>query len=547
MSFNLAGFLGLRSNANINTYGNGDATVSTGSLNINSSSLSAKLLALLPGQMVQGEVVSAQGNQIQLLLGNEMLLNAMLENQVGIQPGQLMSFQVKSNSGSLISLIPLSVNLTTDENVMKALNEASLPVTDKTVEMVNTLMKEGMPIDKETLLNVNKQLLAFPDVDVETIVQMERLKIPITSENIAQFEAYKNCNHKISDGIADLQNQLNALVNTGGKTEGTAVESPQEFLNQLLKFYGEGAEEINFGQSIKSNVGNIGEGMEQADVLTENASAGVTDGKETLNDSEKQALISFFKELGVSQKTLSLFENGQLNTKQLAALLQTENLNGEQLTKLFSSKEFSKLLQNELAEQLLLKPEQITKEQMDEYYTNLKNQTEKLLHILENTGRADTPAAKSLHNLNQNVDFLNQMNQMFTYVQLPLKMAKNTAHGDLYVYTNKKNLMKKDGNVSALLHLDMPHLGMVDVYVAMQAERVSTKFYLQDESMLDFLEGHMNLLTERLEKKGYQANVQMVLKEKEETETAIMQEILKQEKNIPEMKKIATRSFDVRA
>ena len=107
--------------------------------------------------------------------------------------------------------------------------------------------------------------------------------------------------------------------------------------------------------------------------------------------------------------------------------------------------------------------------------------------------------------------------------------------------------MKKDGNVSALLHLDMPHLGMVDVHVAMQAQRVSTKFYLQDESMMDFMEEHMDLLTARLEKRGYQANVQMVVKEKDENETTIMHEILKQDKNIPEISKIATRSFDVRA
>lgn len=543
MAFDLSGFLGLRSSANINNYGSGDATVSSGNLNINSSSLSAKLLALLPGQMVQGEVVSTQGNQIQLMLGNEMLLNATLESQVGINVGQLMSFQVKSNTGSLISLIPLSVNLTTDENVMKALNEASLPVTDKTVEMVNTLMKEGMPIDKETLLNINKEMMAFPDTDVETIVQMERLKIPVTSENIVQFEAYKNYNHKIADGITDLWNQLDTLIHAGVNPEGTAVENPQEFLSQLLKLYGEGAEEITLTEN---GTKPVPEGKAVLETV-ENTVTNAADIKEILTVSEKQTLLSELKEMGISQKTLSLFENGQINTKQLAALLQSEDLSGEQLSKLFESKEFGKLLQNELANQMLLKPEQIKKEDIEEYYTNLKNQTEKLLQLLENTGRADTPAAKSLQSLNKNVDFLNQMNQMFTYVQLPLKMGEDAAHGDLYVYTNKKNLMKKDGNVSALLHLDMPNLGMVDVYVAMQSERVSTKFYLQDEAMLDFLEEHMDILTERLQKKGYQASAQVVLKEQGETENTIMQEILKQDKNIPEMSRIATRSFDVRA
>ena len=43
--------------------------------------------------------------------------------------------------------------------------------------------------------------------------------------------------------------------------------------------------------------------------------------------------------------------------------------------------------------------------------------------------------------------------------------------------------MNKDGNVSALLHLDMENLGPMDVYVAMQNNRVNTHFYMQDDDM----------------------------------------------------------------
>ena len=50
--------------------------------------------------------------------------------------------------------------------------------------------------------------------------------------------------------------------------------------------------------------------------------------------------------------------------------------------------------------------------------------------------------------------------------------------GELYVYTNKKNLADNDGNVSAFLHLDMDHLGPVDVYVAMQQQKVIMPYLL---------------------------------------------------------------------
>ena len=559
MSFNLSNLFQLHGNNNtVSTQENGNISAPAGAVNLNSSAMSAKLMALFPGQMIQGEVVSAQGSQVQLLLGNEMMLNATLDSQIGINIGQLMSFQVKSNTGSLLSLVPLSVNLTMDENVMKALNEASLPVTDKTVEMVNTLMKEGMPIDKETLLNVNKELMAYPDADVETIVQMERLKLPVTQENIEQFEAYKNYNHKLSDAVTDIQNQI---VNLLSNTEETG-KTPELF-RQLLNFIAdEGQEGVVLKQAgeadgtpegkviVKGNTSGESGDVLHATVkeMTEDAAGKAETAKETgnLTRAEIKEFVSLLKELGVGEEKISQFETGQIGAKQMAEILRNENFDGGNLSKLFQSKEFGKLFAGELGNQLLLKPEQVTKETMDEYYTNLKNQAAKLMQILEGAGKAETPVARSLQNINQNVDFLNQLNHMFTYVQLPLKMAGDAAHGDLYVYTNKKNLAKKDGNVSALLHLDMPHLGTLEVYVAMQNGRVSTKFYLQEESMIDFLEEHMPILTERLEKRGYQTNAEVVLKENQES-GSVMEEILKQDKNIPEAKPIATRSFDVRA
>ncbi len=591
MAFHFSNLFGLGQNANtVNMNKGTEYSVSSSNTNLYNSAMASKLMALLPGQTLQGEVVSVQGNQVQLLLGNEMLLNASLENQLGINPGQLMSFQIKSNTGSLLSLIPLSVNLTSDENVMKALNEANLPVTDKTVEMVNNLMKEGMPIDKETLINVNKELMANPQAEVSDVVQMMRLKIPVTEQNLEQFQAYKNYNHQLSEGIKELQGQLFDLVNGSGSAEG--VSGDKQFMLQLLRFIaGEhgatetvtlkdgqaaladgvqagnasmdgaltqslkgagqnglsGAEsELPVQNSVAGNIADatVSEGAGQAP-----SEAGVVseDKLSALNTSEKDALFAQLKELGVSDKTIALLKSGQLDMKQLAMLLQEENLSAESMTKLFASKEFGKLFQDEMMRQMLLSPDKISKEDVHEYFSRLQEQTSRLMHILDGAGQLQSAAGKSVQNINQNVDFMNQLNQMFTYVQLPLKMAQDSAHGDLYVYTNKKNLAKKDGNVSALLHLDMPNLGMLDVYVAMQSEKVSTKFYLQDESALEFLEQNMELLTERLQKRGYNASAQVVLREKNGENGTIMQEMLKDSKNIPGSVKIGTRSFDVRA
>ena len=122
-------------------------------------------------------------------------------------------------------------------------------------------------------------------------------------------------------------------------------------------------------------------------------------------------------------------------------------------------------------------PEEVAEEKsVDKLYERLNNQMNRLNQALSQSARADTPLAKTVANVSNNINFMNQLNQMFTYVQIPLKMQGQNANGELFVYTNKKSLAKKDGSVSALLHLDMEHLGSVDVHVSMTSQKVATKF-----------------------------------------------------------------------
>ena len=173
----------------------------------------------------------------------------------------------------------------------------------------------------------------------------------------------------------------------------------------------------------------------------------------------------------------------------------------------------------------------------------MNSQLSRFSQTLNQSVGADTSLARAVSNLSGNIDFMNQMNQMFTYIQLPLKLQSQEANGELYVYTNKKNLAKKDGEVSALLHLDMEHLGSVDVYVSMKDTKVSTQFRLKDDSALDLIAGHIDLLNERLNKRGYTMNASFVKKGEEET-GSVMEEILKQDKNISIL---SGYSFDARA
>ena len=138
---------------------------------------------------------------------------------------------------------------------------------------------------------------------------------------------------------------------------------------------------------------------------------------------------------------------------------------------------------------------------------------------------------------------MNQINQMFQYIQLPLQMTSQNAHGDLYVYRNKNKKMSEDGSVSAVLHLDMDHLGPVDVYVKMLEKKVTTNFYVADDSVLDLINDNIHILNERLSRRGYTMSVKTMLHDEMDGQDAAVDEML----DVAKMPILSTNSFDARA
>lgn len=148
--------------------------------------------------------------------------------------------------------------------------------------------------------------------------------------------------------------------------------------------------------------------------------------------------------------------------------------------------------------------------ELNRVYRSMQDTAERLNKTLETMNRQDSPVARSTDALQNNVDFLQTMNQTYAYVQIPLKMAGQWKEGDLYVYSRKRNLADKDEELTAMLHLDMEHLGPVGVYVKLKENHVGTKFMLQDEATIDFIEKHIDLLNDRLAAKGYDVRTEAV-------------------------------------
>lgn len=263
---------------------------------------------------------------------------------------------------------------------------------------------------------------------------------------------------------------------------------------------------------------------------------------EILKPEQFQELKSVYTELSGENTDIS-----KLTPKQfllaLSSLLADGGSGREQTVhKLFAGKSYQQVLRSALEEEWLLKPQDIRDSgKMNEFYARVDHQMGQLSQIIAEAG-GNAQTAQAASDLQNNINFMNVLNQTYTYMQIPLKMTNQNAKGDLYVYTNKRKLAEKDGELSAFLHLDMEHLGSTDVSVKMHGKSVSTKFYLAGETSWQIVSEHVPLLQQQLEKLGYQCRIDV---ENEEKKVDLVDDFLKRDK--PPGGMVHRYSFDMRA
>lgn len=519
--------------------------------NANTEQVNRQIRALVPGQTLRGEVVSREGNNAQIRLLQDVLVDAKVDADIRLELGQNITFQVKNN-GQTLNLSPLFTNMATEGTVLKALDMASLPVNENTVAMTKQLMDVGLPIDKNTLQQIWHESNAFPDAEILDLVNLHKVELPVTEENITQMASYRNLTHQLTAGIAEtgesLTNMLQGLVESGDIEQATTIYS--EVL-ELLAFEDAVGETVTGQQQTEGPLPEPGvdvtvtpEEAEQMPVQPSATAPEAVPGQKTIIEEPTETASGngqTIKENPGAEKTQEAPQLQNLQ-KLLKQGLETKDI--PLLRSILHNSKVAELPAKLLADRWSIKPEDVeSPEKVEELYQKLGKQLKGLSNLLEENGQRGSSAYQNVTNLSQNVDFLQQINQTYAYIQLPLHLRQGEHKtGELFVYTNKKNLARKDGQVSALLHLDMEHLGPLDVYVALKDTKVSTKFYVQNDAILDYLEANMDVLTERLQKRGYDCKCETTLHTELQQTAQAMTPLLKTEGSVP----VAQYAFDVR-
>lgn len=351
------------------------------------------------------------------------------------------------------------------------------------------------------------------------------------AENIAGEQTAGNAAQSMQTGIdaADVLKNTQAdtaadFKNVQGQTDTLEQILDQNGLDHLKRLL----------QNIPTLTGNtdLFEVQEEEDVFVDTMSG---------DDAGKKAFELAQAEPEVTLKQ-SMTAEDFLNTLR-DALKQNQEYGFAGMTKLFGSKEFAAILKNRAEKQWLLEPEQLKEaSKVSDLYERLDHQMKQMENVMKAAGVTQNSFVQTAADIRSNIEFMNQINQVYTYVQLPLKLSGQNASGDLYVYTNKKNLNDPEAELTAFLHLDLENLGSTDVSIRMKDKNVKTNFYIADDASYDLIEKHLPVLEKRLAQKGYRCSITM---SKEEKKVEFVEDFL--QRDMPQAGTLHRYSFDVRA
>lgn len=509
--------------------------------------------------------------------GNPILTNALTEGTVPVTERNLamvdamMKEQMPIDKQSLLNMARIAnmnpgVDITTVVNMTKL----GIPVSPEMAAQFENYMTDEHAIlqEMDQAMNELADLAGSSDLTPNQAVQMNHKILSILLPEQTATGAPVNTEGQIETGG---QTTAEGQIVTGGQitAEGQTTSEGQILTDGRL-----GAEEqtvngeqtTTAGQAIQEGTGGqaLGEVLSDQQFsslgkLLQNIPSLVESTKLFPEAMEQDIFIDTLEDESVAQNLMTedaawkaadgktaLDKNLTVSDflRTVSQLLSENNgMASQSIQKLFGSDAYKSLLRNVMEQQWLIQPEALKQEKkISQLYEKLEQQMRQVEDALKEAGVTKTRFPETAAEVRGNIEFMNQLNQAYTYVQVPLKMSGQNANGELYVYTNKKNLRDPDAELSAFLHLDMEHLGSTDVSVKMQHRNVKTNFYMADDASYDLVEKYLPILEQKLKDKGYQCTITMT---KEEKKVSFGDDFLR--KDMPQTGTLHRYSFDVRA
>jgi hypothetical protein len=523
--------------------------------------------------VIRGEIIDLRFQEVKIRLEpSNQVITARLSGEVSLSIGQIAEFIVSDEIDGLITLKYISSGNTQLNDILyKALYASGLTPSDRNLSIVQELLNYQMPVDKNTILNLIKLTSTYPDVNLTTLVLMYKNKLPINISNIAQFEAYQKGMHKVLSQLKQLTDNIgDALIShvqdstisdtnidpdtinvnqeliTKMEFQNTDIERINDFDNELLHTYKELMTLLTQDEDTQRPITPDMVLKDILPVLSDEEIKILRDWQLTDSSITIKELLTLIHDIYINDSKLQNTEINMLPFSIFEAFISiSEDLAEYDFNKLISllkSNVGREVITDAFHKRWTLEPDELTKKnKVREFFKRLDKDTEHLKRLSDDIKLLDTQDVRAtINKLQDNLQFMRDLNELFIYLQLPMRLAEQDAHGDLYVFTRKNHKHQDSETLNVLLHLDMANLGPMDIHMYMKNHQVNAVFYLEKSSEY-IIAQHLHELVDSLHEKGYQLQAKTKISD---SKPDFIADILQQ--NTPN---ITTHrySFDIRA
>lgn len=535
----------------------GEQLQNTNSVSNASASANNAIAKVDVGQMFRGQILDITNNMVSISMEGKGVLNARMLDSVSLNIGDNILFQIQENNGSsvLIKPQPESAGAMKDNAIFKVLDANGLMPTEKNYQIAEALMNRGMPVDKGHMQQLIQQSYKFPDASIDTLASLNKLGLEINETNISQYQDYMNNSHQLSADLGHLaadiadfsMSAFNELGQSGNVSDMLELNrailsiisdsgdfSPETL--QSIKVNPEAAlipEEIFQAGDLVAEDGELLNSVQNNSVQKESGGhSGVnagTLGNELqmlaehtgMNRDDINNIFDKLNKMGFDKEALAKVSKESDSPVKLMNNLDTiisnnaEKISDEAIKDFFASKEWNALLNEGTKKKFSLNPEEMKNpKEIDDLYNKIYDRTNKLMDSLSHSGAGDSNNLnQSARSVQERIDFMQNLNNMYVYAQIPVKTQSSEMNSDLFVYMNKKAMKDAKEEVSALLHLDMEHLGATDVHVSLHGNTVHTRFYVEDEISARIIDEHMTMLERAINENGLSLTNEVIARE----------------------------------
>ena len=480
-----------------------------------------------------------------------------------------------------------------DETISKALEQAGLPASAKNIMIAGKLLENQMSVSTDNLHNLIRQSNIFREASVSTLVLMNKNNIPVTHFTAAQLQGYIDNSQSLLSQIGDVADAFAEYLPNASDSETVAQLIDILTEPQAGSISEAGSESVSTAEaarqtenSISPQAANPQTGTTVRNIMSpdfdtagtaeltnaegESLSSGVTSGpasgsQDSVNDKSLPGTIADNASEAVPEKTSSFstppsssdaqaladtmkqitgrdYDFSGKRASEILNEIKPELTQGDSdvLRELQGSPVFREMIKKAFGEKFTMEPGDIKDaDSVNEYYKETLSSLEKMKELADKNGL--TELSSKLSKPSDNIKFMDTVNNVLPFIQLPMKLDSGSAHGELYVFRNGRSISSPDDVKSVLLHLDMEHLGPTDIHMKLDAGHLALKFFCNDNESCNLLSTRVAELSDALSHKGFDMISEFTLR----TDTrASMEEVLSGE---PAYEHTVTYGFDIRA